>query len=102
MTLETPRPVPRADVVRLLRGLVESQNLELIADSAAGLYKVRAKEATQPPYGPQPQQPGAQRAESTNLFVVRLRHARAAADKWLEFPRAARQGLRRQPLRVCH
>jgi general secretion pathway protein D len=77
VTLETPRPVPRGDVVRLLRGLAESQNLELVADSAAGLYKVRAKEAAPQMYGPQTQ-PGAQKSEATNLFVVRLRHARAA------------------------
>lgn len=82
VTLETPRPVPRADVVRLLRGLVESQNLEFVLDSAAGLYRVRAKEAPRPDaqfQAQQAQQLAQQRAAGTpELFVVRLRHARAA------------------------
>src|ERR1700760_8724 len=32
VSLETPHPVPRADVPRLLRGLLESQNYELLED----------------------------------------------------------------------
>ena len=32
VTLETPGLVPRSDVIRLLRGVLESQGLELIAD----------------------------------------------------------------------
>ena len=39
VTLETPHPVPRADVIRLLRGVLESQNFELVDDSTAGLYR---------------------------------------------------------------
>jgi general secretion pathway protein D len=77
VTLETPQPVARADVIRLLRGLLESQNLEMVSDSAAGLYRVRQKEL--------PRTPAAQdlaRAErtlgATELFTIRLRHARAA------------------------
>src|SRR6185436_4691583 len=38
VTLETTRPVPRSDVVRLLRGLLESQGYDLVVDSAAGTY----------------------------------------------------------------
>jgi general secretion pathway protein D len=75
VTLETPRPVPRADVVRLLRGLLESQNMELVDDSTAGLYRVRPKEAARPG----PAQPPVTRPQGTpELFTIRLRHARAA------------------------
>lgn len=74
VTLETPRPVPRAEVIRLLRGLLESQNLELFADSAAALYRVRPKEAPRPIAV----QPAVTRAQGTpELFTIRLRHARA-------------------------
>src|SRR5689334_20901518 len=37
VTFETPRPVPRSDIVRMLRGLLESQNFELVDDSASHL-----------------------------------------------------------------
>ena len=44
VTLESPRPVARADVPRMLRGLLESQNIELVADSAAGIYRLRTRD----------------------------------------------------------
>src|SRR5438093_9049765 len=44
VTFETPRPVPRGDVPRLLRALLESQGYELVTDTAYGTYRVRAKE----------------------------------------------------------
>jgi general secretion pathway protein D len=78
VTLETPRPVHRADVLRLLRGLIESQNLEFAEDTVAGVYRVGAR--SQPrggpagPGGPRPLQGGA----IPELFVIRLRHARAS------------------------
>jgi general secretion pathway protein D len=79
VTLETPRPIPRADVLRLLRGLVESQNLELHADTAARLYRVQAKESPRPTVDPTSQRPmvGATGQLAPELFVLRLRHARA-------------------------
>jgi type II secretory pathway component GspD/PulD (secretin) len=52
VTLETPRPVPRGEIARLLTGVVESQNLQLALDTATGLYRVRAHEA--PAVPPQP------------------------------------------------
>ena len=79
VTLQTPRPVPRADVVRLLRGVVESQGLELAVDSAAGMYRVRAKEAPKPvvdPNAPRPA-PSAAPAGPPELFTIHLQHARA-------------------------
>lgn len=80
VTLETPRAVPRAELPRLLRGLVESQNLELFADSASGTYRVRAREAPRPDATSvaQPHPGPAQRGGLIELFVIRLRHARAA------------------------
>ena len=74
VTIETPRAVARADIVRLLRGVIESQSLELVADSS-GLYRVRAREAAPPP---QPAVSVAPEKGVMELFVVHLRHARAA------------------------
>lgn len=83
VTVETPRPIPRRDVLRLLRGVVESQNLEFMADTAAGLYRVRPKDVA--PSTPQTAFSGARGAGASSggsgggpeLFVIRLRHARA-------------------------
>ena len=77
VTIETPRPVPATEVRRLLGGVLESQNYELFEDSAAGLYRVRQREAARPlvperAITPQPQQGPLQ------LFAIHLRHARAA------------------------
>lgn len=74
VTLETPHPVPRADVVRLLTGVVASQNLELAVDTAAGLYRIRAHDVPAPP------QPTAtsHASDPTQLYVIHLSHARAA------------------------
>lgn len=74
VSLETPRPVPRAGLVALLRGLVESQNLELQRDSA--YFRVKQREPVAPPQS----SPAATAAQSNalQLTVVRLRHARAA------------------------
>jgi general secretion pathway protein D len=76
VTLETPRAVPRSQVVDLLRGVLQAQGLELVADSAAGAYRVQSREqarALAPPQTPVRPQGG-----PPALFVIRLRHARAA------------------------
>jgi general secretion pathway protein D len=79
VTVETPQPVPRPGVTRLLRGLVESQNLELVSDSATGTFRVRPREAVRPDAAATPPQPGAlHRGGAIELFVIRLRHVRAA------------------------
>ncbi len=49
VTFDTPRPVARVDVLRLLRGIVETHGFEVIDDSLGGLYRVRAKEVPRPP-----------------------------------------------------
>lgn len=77
VSLETPEPVSRRTIAALLRGLVESHGLEFTEDPAF----IRI--------GPKPSPaPGAARGAATasgpaaatpvKLFVVRLRHARAA------------------------
>jgi general secretion pathway protein D len=81
VSLQTPRPVPRQQVASLLRGLLATQNYELV--DADGTYTVRLR-------GGQPGVPGAPmqapvqpvaapRAQGgVQLFVIRLRHAKAA------------------------
>jgi general secretion pathway protein D len=78
VTLETPRAIPRHEVLRLLRGLVDSHGLEFVDDSVSGIYRIRARSV---PRIDQSQPGTAQRRpdpESTyELFVVPLKHARA-------------------------
>lgn len=77
VTLETPAPIARTDVLRLLRGLVESHGFELVDDSASGLYRVRPRPPAQPPS--QLSTPAnTLRTGLPELFVIPLRHARAA------------------------
>jgi general secretion pathway protein D len=72
VTLETPGPVDRTTLLALLRGLVESQNLEFVEDSS--YYRINVKSTATP----------AGRAAISSdsgpvqLFVIRLRHARAS------------------------
>ncbi|HXB23552.1 MAG TPA: secretin N-terminal domain-containing protein [Gemmatimonadaceae bacterium] len=75
VTLETPRPVPRSEVGRLLSGVLSSLNLELALDTTAGLYRVRAHETP-----PAPSQPiaSSRTIDATQLYVIHLSHARAA------------------------
>ncbi|HEV8382862.1 MAG TPA: secretin N-terminal domain-containing protein [Gemmatimonadales bacterium] len=72
VSLETPGPVDRGRLLALLRGLVESQNLEFVEDSS--FYRINAKTA---------ERPSGRAAVSSDsgpvqLFVIRLRHARAS------------------------
>jgi general secretion pathway protein D len=83
VSLETPRPVARADVARLLRGVLESQGYELVSDSASGTYRARLKEQPRPAQSaPQPvlppEVPRRQQTATPELFVIALKHARAA------------------------
>ncbi len=78
VTLETPRPVPQSQLLPLLRGLLEGQNLDLAEETA--FYRIRPR-GTGPalPGGPAaPPDSAAQRRGTVQLFAVRLRHARAA------------------------
>ncbi|HET7463779.1 MAG TPA: secretin N-terminal domain-containing protein, partial [Longimicrobium sp.] len=82
VTLQTPGPVPRAQVAGLLRATLTANNYELAEDG--GTYVVRPR-AQQGPPGGFPQQPvqpqpvaGARAQGGVQLFVIRLRHAKAA------------------------
>jgi general secretion pathway protein D len=86
VTFETPRPVLRSAVLPLLRSLLETQNLELLPDSVGSIYRIRPREQPargggQPGgaavAGGPPGQGPAQAAQTLQLYVIRLRHARA-------------------------
>ncbi|HET9386974.1 MAG TPA: secretin N-terminal domain-containing protein, partial [Gemmatimonadales bacterium] len=72
VTLVTPGPVDRATLRSLLRGLLESQNLEFVEDSS--FYRIGPRQQ------PEPRAARQVRSDSgpVQLFVIRLRHARAA------------------------
>ncbi|HUK62591.1 MAG TPA: secretin N-terminal domain-containing protein, partial [Dongiaceae bacterium] len=72
VTIETPGPVPRARVLPLLRGVLESQSYLLVTDSA--FYRVQQKPAQ--PEAPPPR-PTVHEGP-VELFIIRLHHARAA------------------------
>jgi general secretion pathway protein D len=73
VSLETPVPVSRAGIAGLLRGLVESQSLEFTEDSAFFRIAPRPPEpALAAPAG------RVQDTAAVHLFVIRLKHARAA------------------------
>jgi general secretion pathway protein D len=80
VTLETARAVPREDVEQLLRRVVESQGLQLIADTVARLFRVEQKAEVRPVASTlsDPSSGFRSRGSSTSqLYVIRLRHARA-------------------------
>ncbi len=72
VSLETPAPVPRGRVRDLLKGLVESQNLEFTEDSS--FFRISSAPSRPLPLGVAGQGGGA----TVQLFVIRLKHARAA------------------------
>ena len=82
VSLETPAPVPRSGVRQLLKGLVESQNLEFAEDST--FFRISPARPVPPGGGGgmggvPPGGPGVgQGAAQVQLFVIRLKHARAA------------------------
>jgi type II secretory pathway component GspD/PulD (secretin) len=82
VTLETPHPVARRDVLRLVRGMLDAQGYELTDDTLSGAYRVRPKEArfasSQPSLQPPaPDQQMRHPTGSPELFVIALHHARA-------------------------
>jgi general secretion pathway protein D len=72
VTLQTPGPVDRVTLLALLRGLVQSQNLEFVEDSA--FYRVGPRTQQEP----RPVRQAMSDSGPVQLFVVRLRHARAS------------------------
>lgn len=79
ISVESSRPVARGDVVRLLRSVLESQNMELAVDSAGGVYRVQQKEPPKPAAPVQAPPPSATPSTTgpLELFVIQLHHARA-------------------------
>lgn len=80
ITLETPHPIARCDVPRLLRSLLDSQNYELVDDSIGNVYRVRPREPVRPaPISPPPASVAPRpQVGSPELFVIPLKHARAS------------------------
>jgi type II secretory pathway component GspD/PulD (secretin) len=80
VSLETPAPIPRSGVAALLKGLAESQNLAFTEDSA--FFRVAPVPDHPPPPSTAAPRPGQGVGEGAGgevrLFVVRLKHARAA------------------------
>jgi len=75
VTFESPAPVPRSGLPELLRGLAEAHGLEVVADSA--FYRVAQRDETAQPLNRSTAGGGAG-AGPTELFVIRLKHARAS------------------------
>ena len=73
VSLETPGPVDRTTLLSLLRGLVESQNLEFQEDSA--FYRIGPRQGA---VGPPSRPAAVTDSGPVQLFVIRLRHARAS------------------------
>src|SRR6266550_2382386 len=73
VSLETPGPVDRTTLLSLLKGLVESQNLEFEEDSA--FYRIGPRQAA---VGPPGRPAAGTDSGPVQLFVIRLRHARAS------------------------
>jgi general secretion pathway protein D len=78
VSLETPAPVARAAVRDLLKGLVESQGLQFAEDSAFFRIGPRAPDAPDRPSTPPLVRPGQGGGGDVQLFVIRLKHARAS------------------------
>lgn len=75
VTLEPPGPVGRASVPALLKGLVESYGLRLVEDSAFYRIEPRPPEPTAAP--DQGGSGDVGKNAEVQLFVIRLKHARA-------------------------
>jgi general secretion pathway protein D len=74
VTLETPGPVPQGDVLALLRALVESRGLQL--EEEATFYRIGQRTAAAGSSGADPRPAGD--GPALKLFVIRLKHAKAA------------------------
>ena len=76
VSLETPGPVDRTTLLALVKGLVESQSLEFMEDSAFFRISPRSSDRPDRPRPPGVVGQGVDTA-AVQLFVIRLRHARA-------------------------
>ena len=78
VTMETPRPIRRGEVINLLRGILDSQNFELFTDTAAHLYRARPRLSQAVVRAATPLDQGVPHAQgSVELFVLPLKHMRA-------------------------
>jgi general secretion pathway protein D len=82
VSLETPRAVPKSDVIRILRGFLDSYNYEFVDDTAARIYRARERVVATPAVA-QEQQPvnvprQAPPGGPVELFIIQLKHARAS------------------------
>lgn len=75
VSLETPAPVSRATVRTLLRNLVESQSLDFSEDSVG--FRIGPKAANPVPAPATAGRADARPGQPPQLFVIRLKHARA-------------------------
>jgi general secretion pathway protein D len=92
VSLRTPQPVPPSQVVALLRSTLQSNGYEMVEDGGAYVVRQRGGQTpgsgAPPPYSGAPPYPGAPPAYGgaapygggggVELFVIALRHARAA------------------------
>ena len=76
VSLETPHPVPRAELAHLLDGLLQANSLQLVADSS--YYRI-APLSSAPPIAQGTPGGSASEAGGPQLFVIRLKHAAATA-----------------------
>ncbi|MBV9107953.1 MAG: hypothetical protein JO306_00925 [Gemmatimonadetes bacterium] len=76
VTLQTPHPVAPASVPGLLRDLLASNGHELVAEG--DVYRVQQKQAPPPPQPAAPPPYAGAQVGGVQLFVIQLRHARAA------------------------
>src|SRR5690242_12262063 len=77
ITLETPRPIPKADAERVLRGLLESNGFELVDDTTSHIFKARPREVKAQPTVLTPADNARRQAGAPELFVIELHHARS-------------------------
>ncbi len=78
VTLESPRPVSRAEILPLLRGLLDAHGFELVEDSLSRTLRARPRSG-QPPQSQMIPPRNAQRAGGeVGVHVIALKHARAS------------------------
>lgn len=76
VTLETPHRIARRDVLPLLRGMLEGQNVELVEDTVAHLYRLKGKAVAAVRSPSLPSATGM--SQVPDLHAIRLKHAKAA------------------------
>lgn len=80
ITIETPQPIPKQDVLRLLTGLVESQQYQIVTDTIARMYRVMPRSPSRSANPTAPPEVAARQSRpssAVDLFVIPLQHARA-------------------------